>query len=401
MNDDVRKKITVLVLLVLLLTGCRRTPVSVESGAATVEYPIAVRGVTVSKAPGSVAIYSDSIADIVMNLPGAAQMQLTVRGADCTRDDIAMLPVAGTVDDPDVSQLKTYGVQLVLTDAAPAEAAQTAFAEAGIPVLVLEPATDRESLIALYQAVGSALGGGRTGYAQGTSRAEKLLMALDDVRRAIPESDEVLVSGYVVDATGRFATDRTLAGQLFDYVRAVNLAADTDTLSADELRLANPTVLFCAEGLRDTLMTDARFAELEAVKSGRVVEIPLQSMTGQGLSLVEGAIQLATALYPELDFRTDSASSQAPAESDSAASGSASEESRPTAVDGQSSRADILILQDRLIELGYMQPPGDGLYGYWTKACIKEFQRRAGLAQTGIADEKTMAALYADDAPRG
>ena len=59
------------------------------------------------------------------------------------------------------------------------------------------------------------------------------------------------------------------------------------------------------------------------------------------------------------------------------------------------------MLQDRLIELGYMQPPGDGFYGYWTKATVQEFQKRAGLEETGIADEKTMERLFAADAPKG
>lgn len=387
-------------LAMLLTAGCRRTPSAVESGVAAVDFPIAVRGVTIEKAPGSVAVYSDSLADAVMNLTSAEQLQLTARSADSAYSGIAMLPAAGTAAKPDVPQLQSLGVQLVLTDTPPSETAAASLAEAGIPVLVLEPATDRESLIELYRALGSALSGGRTGYTLGQSRAEKLLMALDDVRRAVPEPEEVLVSGYVLDETGCFATDQTLAGQLFDYVRAVNLAADTDTLTADELALANPSVLFCAEGLRDMLKSDARFAALDAVKSDRVIEIPLQYMTGQGLSLVEGAIRLASALYPSLDFRDDPVSSSAPASSD-ASSDPSSAADHPASVNAQSSRADILTLQDRLIALGYMQPPGDGLYGYWTKACIKEFQRRAGLPQTGIADEKTMTALYADDAPRG
>ena len=61
-------------LAMLLTAGCRRTPSAVESGVAAVDFPIAVRGVTIEKAPGSVAVYSDSLADAVMNLTSAEQL---------------------------------------------------------------------------------------------------------------------------------------------------------------------------------------------------------------------------------------------------------------------------------------------------------------------------------------
>ena len=70
-----------LTLAMLLTAGCRRTPSAVESGVAAVDFPIAVRGVTIEKAPGSVAVYSDSLADAVMNLTSAEQLQLTARSA--------------------------------------------------------------------------------------------------------------------------------------------------------------------------------------------------------------------------------------------------------------------------------------------------------------------------------
>lgn len=382
--------------LLLSVTACTRMPYSIENGAAETEYPIEVRGVTIEKVVSSVAVYSDSLADVIMSLTSAEQLKLTARGSDSVHPDIEVLPTAGTGAEPDVEQLKTLGVQLILTETPFSESIQTQLDEASISVLVLEKATDRASLIELYRAVGSALSGGRTGYTLGETRANQLLMALDDVQRVIPESESVLVAGYVLDENGRFATDQTMTGQLFSYVGAVNLAADADTLTAAELRLANPSVLFCASGLKDMLQSDVRFAELDAVKNGRVAEIPIREMSWQGLSIVKGAIHLATVLYPELNFETDSTSSEATSEPVSSEEGT-----HPVSVNAQSSRADILTLQDRLIELGYMQPPGDGVYGYWTKACIAEFQRRAGLEQTGIADERTMQALYADDAPRG
>lgn len=57
-------------------------------------------------------------------------------------------------------------------------------------------------------------------------------------------------------------------------------------------------------------------------------------------------------------------------------------------------------MQERLWELGFLQDVRDGNFGGNTYTAVKAFQQAAGLDVTGIADSKTLSALYADDAPR-
>lgn len=59
---------------------------------------------------------------------------------------------------------------------------------------------------------------------------------------------------------------------------------------------------------------------------------------------------------------------------------------------------DVRKLQARLIELGYGLPKygADGEYGSETVKAVKEFQTDKGLDADGIAGEKTLAALYAE-----
>lgn len=62
---------------------------------------------------------------------------------------------------------------------------------------------------------------------------------------------------------------------------------------------------------------------------------------------------------------------------------------------------DVLKMQKRLVELGYMGAEScTGYYGDYTKARLKQFQRNAGLKDNGIASVATLKRLYADDAPR-
>lgn len=62
---------------------------------------------------------------------------------------------------------------------------------------------------------------------------------------------------------------------------------------------------------------------------------------------------------------------------------------------GLNDRADeIAQIQTALEELGFYYTDITGKYGTRTQAAVKKFQKRYGLAQTGAADEETIALLY-------
>jgi len=61
---------------------------------------------------------------------------------------------------------------------------------------------------------------------------------------------------------------------------------------------------------------------------------------------------------------------------------------------------EVFDMQTRLWELGFLQDARDGAFGGKTQTAVKMFQQVAGLEITGIADAETLAALYAEDAPR-
>ena len=60
---------------------------------------------------------------------------------------------------------------------------------------------------------------------------------------------------------------------------------------------------------------------------------------------------------------------------------------------------DVIALQQRLTELGYLNDSIDGNFGGNTQTAVKLFQSAVGMEETGIADPATQAALFADDAP--
>lgn len=60
---------------------------------------------------------------------------------------------------------------------------------------------------------------------------------------------------------------------------------------------------------------------------------------------------------------------------------------------------DVMKLQQRLKDLGYLSDAADGSFGSKTSTAVKLFQETAGISATGIADNDTQTLLYSDDAP--
>ena len=76
---------------------------------------------------------------------------------------------------------------------------------------------------------------------------------------------------------------------------------------------------------------------------------------------------------------------------------------RPGVIAKGAEGADVTVLQKALAALGYdLAPYGiDSDFGEDTDAALRAFQKKAGLDQTGIYDEKTREALMAAIDPKG
>lgn len=61
--------------------------------------------------------------------------------------------------------------------------------------------------------------------------------------------------------------------------------------------------------------------------------------------------------------------------------------------------ADVIRLQSRLIELGFLDGEADGDYGAATRSAVRRFQTVAELDADGIAGQDTQSLLYSDAAP--
>ncbi|HIR56150.1 MAG TPA: peptidoglycan-binding protein [Candidatus Gallacutalibacter pullicola] len=174
------------------------------------------------------------------------------------------------------------------------------------------------------------------------------------------------------------------------------------------LTIANPTYIFCPIGVADQLAAAEGYRDLTAVQEGRVYEIDEQLIRSQGWGMLDAAIAIAGAVYPELIGEETSEPQEEGGESSSGTDGesSASSESsgdtemRSVLQIGDTGE-DVRRLQERLDELGYMYLPSTGEFGEGTEQAIKDFQLLNGYAATGIADETTQEVLFSDNVRTG
>ena len=417
-----------------MFAGCSGAS-DIANGVAAKDYPVTVLEVTLSQKPEGVVVLSENIADVILTM--GYEITLKGKSAACTQDDLSILPNF-TIDN--AQEMKDAQVTLVLTDTAPSEAQAEALKNAGIQVIVIPAAKSREDLSRLYIQVGSALGGGKTGYTRAERAAESSLLSVDEVSRLVPERETKPTACYLFSLTdaenARAATGDMLAGKLIEYAGMTNNFSDgaDGTVKLESLVVGNPDYIFCDTGLKAQITGNSAYAELNAVKNNHVYEIPASAMNRQGHTLFNTVARLASLVYPEVEYTqptssskptsssaptsqpTSSApvSSSAPASSaPSSAPVSSAPYSRPnvTAPERRTQQAgvlqvgdagqDVLNMEFRLDELGYIwynSPTGN--FTANTAQCLKDFQLYNGLSVTGVANAATLEALYSSNAVR-
>ncbi len=379
------------VLLTLSTAACSQS-VSMESGVITQEYPVTINEVTIDAKPEKVAVLSGSLADVVLAI--GYETSLALASEDCTQPDLEVLTKISATDS---ATIINSGIDLVLAETMD-DSMRTTLEEAGITVLLLNRATNREDFERLYSEVGSALNGTSTGATTGIKAAQKIFSSLDDLARLVPESNTVVTACYISDMDGAAVTGDQLGSVMMSYMGLTNIfkGRTGGTFTYEDLKLSDPTMIFCPEEVRTQILADAQYAELTAVQNGRVYAIDPHYMEWQGRTVYTAAIEMMGLAYPEL---TESSEPSVTMELGSPSpSPSAAPAAEYTALKQGDESDAVLAMQERLAQLGYLTEEYGGVYGEVTVNAVSAFQAGNDLEETGEADVQTLEKLFSDEA---
>lgn len=392
------------IMLLLLAVGCNNNS---ENGNGN-EYPVTVGSVTFKNSPNGVVVLCDSTADII--LASSLESKLVARSDECTQEELSVLPSVGSKSSPDVDKIVSTGAELVFADKSISKEIVQQLENKGVTVLTMEPAATTDELEKLYVTICSVLAGETTGGQRGKNAVNNIISTFDDLLSTLQSDSETKFTVcYIIDEDFNAITADSFGNQLIKYTDSRNVAESTETSFIENIKLANPQYIFCANGLKDKIVADKRFASTSAVKDGKVYEMDYTYMTRQGSTMIDAVLYMAKIMYPHLATNDNTSSNTSSTSSDSSSSSSSSGVSSavsPIPTDVTLKYDDendyVTALQKRLDELGYMYYEPTGYYGASTQQAVSDFQlyNYDNLTDgvTGIADPETIALLFSSKA---
>ena len=112
----------------------------------------------------------------------------------------------------------------------------------------------------------------------------------------------------ILQDVGQYCVPRadTLMGEVFNLLNVINIAEDVSgygQISPELIISRDPDILITADA--DMWLSDIRFANISAVKTGKVYKLPSDKLSVAGPRFVDGIEELAILIYPELfdEFR--------------------------------------------------------------------------------------------------
>ncbi|MBR0337330.1 MAG: peptidoglycan-binding protein, partial [Ruminococcus sp.] len=429
------------IISVLLAAVMVCTAAVLFAGCGDGNYPVTVANITIDKEPEAIVVLDPSAADIIsyMNYDG----KIVGRSTEVDQSYLSVAPDFGAAAEPDVNSIINSGAQVVFAGDKINDDAVKQLQEKKIQVIKMSLADTPKELETNYLTIGKILGGAVTGLEKGTSSYEKLIEHMEKLKIEVSSSTtsgalETACYLYVDDGSLRVMTSGTYVDMLIGYTGAVNVAVNIidGNVEVNTLRIANPNYIFYSdEQTLNAIQSDDVLSKLTAVTSGKALQVSEKDITRQGLTALATLEKMIGFMHPELAKKatTDEAATQAqtPAQTATEAATQAATQAAAQATQAaneaphsEADRYDIKItddlslkkgdedkgdskdvweLQHRLWNLDYLVGVDNvtGYYGDLTEQAVKDYQKAAGFEVTGVADNKTIKALFMSDAPKG
>ena len=429
------------IISVLLAAVMVCTAAVIFAGCGDGNYPVTVANITIDKEPEAIVVLDPSAADIIsyMNYDG----KIVGRSTEVDQSYLSVAPDFGAAAEPDVNSIINSGAQVVFAGDKINDDAVKQLKEKKIQVIKMSLADTPKELETNYLTIGKILGGAVTGHEKGTSSYEKLIEHMEKLKIEVSSSTtsgalETACYLYVDDGSLRVMTSGTYVDMLIGYTGAVNVAVNIidGNVEVNTLRIANPNYIFYSdEQTLNAIQSDDVLSKLTAVTSGKALQVSEKEITRQGLTALATLEKMIGFMHPELAKKatTDEAATQAqtPAQTATEAATQAATQAAAQATQAaneaphsEADRYDIKItddlslkkgdedkgdskdvweLQHRLWNLDYLVGVDNvtGYYGDLTEQAVKDYQKAAGFEVTGVADNKTIKALFMSDAPKG
>ena len=377
------------------------------------DYPVTVGNVKFEKEPSNIVVLSDNLSDIISNM--GYDVRMVGKSDSVTLKELEIVPSVGNECTPDSAKIIDAKTDVVFYDNDLEPNVINALKNKGIKVIKLIYPQTKEEIITVYRSLGKILGGAKTGKAKGEEAYNSLLDNFASIKSQY-SSGQILNTVcylYMEDGQIKVAGKDSYIDLLLSYTGAVNVAVNTDTNESDlaNLKISNPTYIFYSDkAVLDQLKNDPNLKKLSALKENKVMQIPYDEISLQGVSAPLTLDKMMKFMYegvaPQVENSATNADTQANTQANAPAdtTSTLAEEYEITISDNglkpDDENDNVKAMQQRLMDLGYVSNKDNvnGYFGPTTQKAVKAFQKNNDLEETGKADKTTLETMFTEEA---
>ena len=299
-----RTPLVSLIIAAAALTGCggSKAPAPRQAQQSSTAFPVTIGSVVIPTRPTRIVSLTATGTEMLYAVGAGSQ----VIAVDKYSTYPPRAPKTGLSDfDPNVESIAAEHPDLVLLSDDASAAIGNGMATLKIPALILPPAASIADTYHQIDEIGLATGHQFAATAENT----KIRRELDQIVASVGNRAKGLTYYHELDDTLYSATSHTFIGQLYARLGMVNIAdaapktavGEYPQLSAEYLVQSNPDYVFladtmCCHQTAATFAARPAFAQLSAVKNGRVIPLSDEIASHWGPRIVDFLRLIADAI---------------------------------------------------------------------------------------------------------
>lgn len=412
-----KKLVSVLLVSALMLSMC----VFFSGCGNGKNYPVKVANITIEKKPDKITVLSAETADIISYM--GYDVKLVGRSDNVNQDFLSIVPSVGSASAPNVDLIKAYDTDVVFSTSELGNEEKTALERAGILVVNMAiPQTPTELEVA-YVTIGRIMEGNSTGVANAERSYKELVQAMKNASISVDKGNIQKTVCYIYTDdknTLRTLYSGTYGDFLLNSTGATNAAVNVTDSEIDPqvLAIANPDCIFYAdEQTLNFIKNEKDLKNLNALKYNSIYMVSQDEINRMGSTALITLNKMISCVYSnnQQPQQNNNNNTEQPTQGNNS-----TQETQPVQepaksvaneynikIDNLSLKKDqennnVKIVQQRLYDLGYVDDIENvtGYYGGVTETAVKEFQKKNGIKETGVADNTTIKKLFMSDAKK-
>ncbi|MEE0059993.1 MAG: peptidoglycan-binding protein [Acutalibacteraceae bacterium] len=389
------KKFIALSLSAAMLTatsGCDFTSLSnqisdkISTNNKTTAYPVIVGREKISSQPKKILVLDDNVADILVTC--GYTDKIVGCSTDCTQAELANVPKYGSDINPRTDITANADADIIFASPEISYEDYKDLKKGDALVLRIAPATSIDNIDILYSNICTIMSGNIDGNKLGEAYANSVIELLENNK-----SEKIVKGCYIYSIDNVLSvTNDMYENDILSYAGVQNIATELDTngklpfskITAVDKQQGFAFYIFCEKGLKQQILQSDIFKNTNVVNKNRVIEIPSEYLTRQGKLSASGVAYISKAIKDNSDKKGKSISADYGIEIFDGISYTLDEED-----------SNVLAIQQRLKDLGYIKIAPTGYFGQSTADAVKSFQINNELnRRDGVADKETIEKLF-------